>query len=157
ACENTPEGPRATRSSRARALLCATAAGALLASLASRPAGATPPVVGNPVVNPLTGLSETIVEVIDPTLVLTGDDNLILTVNQVGDTFSFPGSSAPYAYTVTGVTTNISTGLVDTIAVVNDASSPSVGSFGVVALGPGKIAAEETPPQGIPVMPYGDY
>ena len=125
---------------RRHALLCAAAGMAIAAAIPASPALAlsgiiagagviATPVVGGTVVNPLTGATETVVQVLSPISVVTNQNNSILLVNQVGDTFTANGLN----YTVTAVTVDAGTGLVSKVTVQDNQSTPVTSTIDRVA------------------------
>ena len=94
------------------------------------PAGAV--AVGDFVLNPNTGLTEQVIDVISPEAVLTANNNYILLATTVNDTFSDPATGDVYTVTavttnmagkVTGVTVKDSAAVVSMLAVVTDESA----------------------------------
>ncbi len=66
------------------------------------PAGANAVAVGDTVINPITGATETVVQVLDDGTVFTDQDNAILTRLAIGDKYTFGGTE----YAIDSVTTN---------------------------------------------------
>src|ERR1700761_9460596 len=130
---------------RREALLCAAAASVVALSLSSAPkAEASPmidlvemldvvtPAVGQPVLNPDTGLDETVVQVLANGIVLTNDNNVIVLADAVGETITLTHydtttkTNVSNTYTVTKVYDNSTTNDVDSVQLKLNGSNPAV-------------------------------
>jgi hypothetical protein len=100
----------------------------------------TLPAVGDTVVNPVTGLNETVTQVISPAAVETNNNNVIVVSTTVGDTYTDPGTGHTLKVTavttnglgfVTGVTvTDQTTSTPSNLTVVQNATAPAGPSAG---------------------------
>jgi hypothetical protein len=111
--------------------------------------------IGDTVINPLTGASETVIQVLAAHSVLTDANNTIFLVTTVGATFV----EGAITYTVTAVTTDATSGLVDsvtyadvpggtpavTIPVVDDISGAITGASSGLGGGGGDTGATLNP------------
>ncbi|HWE47241.1 MAG TPA: autotransporter outer membrane beta-barrel domain-containing protein [Caulobacteraceae bacterium] len=90
------------------------------------------PQMGQPVLNPDTGLTETVAQVLSNGVVLTTQNHVIVLANTVGETITLSQYSTTqhkfvsYDYTVTKVYTNSTTHDVDSVKLFKDGSSPKV-------------------------------
>ncbi|MBU3972384.1 MAG: hypothetical protein KKE42_01145, partial [Alphaproteobacteria bacterium] len=136
-----------------RDVVRALAIGAIGATLLVAMPAAADPIVGDPVFNPVTGVTEEIVEVLSPFAVRSNLGNIILLATTIGDTFTDPETGE--AYQVTGVTLNAG-GYVVGVTVENSASVTS--TLDVVVDRSADITAGETPsPPGSDGSGTGDF
>ncbi|MDY6923439.1 MAG: autotransporter outer membrane beta-barrel domain-containing protein [Pseudomonadota bacterium] len=145
---------RLLRALRRIALILATSAAvsAPFAAAAAVPIAEAPPAVvmaipvlavGDPVLNPATGLNEEVVEVISPAVVRTNLGNFILLATTVGDVFSDPETGE--SYEVTAVVLN---GSGNPVTVTVEDSGGAATVLGVVTDQSGQIAGVTPDPDG---------